>query len=222
MAARLIWMFLDDADVAHALKLLDEKDPGVVASNGRYLKGDPRALLENPSVLERRESVPGERRVVLFHRVHSRDIVVHEQPAGPFAGWSQIDEERSDCLVLRLGDAQAGKLEPARLYAHTNFWRGNDQTKKHHPFTKWVNASLKLLLRALPSTSVRFMHIGPSARKRAIAGELELTYLFRAIAPQPPPGPLALPVIQAPAIQAPPGTIESESSLADADEGASS
>ena len=119
--------------------------------------------------------------------------------SGPFAGWSQLDEERTDCLVLRLPDRIGKALEPARLYAQTNYWRGATQTKKRHPFTKWANACLRTALRALPPTGVRFMHIGPSALARATSGELELSYLFRSIAPRPPPGPVSLPVIQGPA-----------------------
>lgn len=196
MAARQIWLFLTPGDLEHAVALLERAAPGVVASGGRYLRGNPRALLDAPASLERRESLPGERRLYLLHRQHSAEVVVHPQPAGPFAGWSQIDEERTDALVLRVPEAPAGTLQPAQLYAHTQFWRGAVQTKKRHPFTKWANAALKLLLRELPATSVRFMRVGPEARAQALAGTLRLTYLERTIEPSPPPGPVALPVIK--------------------------
>ena len=44
MAARQIWLFLDDPDVASLIELLERADPGVVASGGRYFQGDPRGL----------------------------------------------------------------------------------------------------------------------------------------------------------------------------------
>ena len=51
-----------------------------------------------------------------FHQKHSAEVVTHPQPEGPFEGWSQIDEERSDCLVLRL------KTAPALLRPTTAEW----------------------------------------------------------------------------------------------------
>src|SRR4051794_15946858 len=100
MAARQIWLFLTDADVQDLLGRLERREPGLVASAGRYLKGDPAAVLTDPTKLERRESLPGESRHYLAHRKHSGDVVAHPQPLGPFAGWWQLDEERTDCLVL--------------------------------------------------------------------------------------------------------------------------
>src|SRR5919198_5623383 len=113
MAARQLWAFLTEVDVRDLLGKLERREPGLVSSSGRYLRGDPQELLRDPSKLERKESLPGEQRIYLFHRKHSADIVTHLQPAGPFKGWSQIDEERSDCLVLRLKQGQAGELEAA-------------------------------------------------------------------------------------------------------------
>ena len=100
MPARQLWAFLTDLDVEKLLAGIAAREPGLVISQGRYLRGDPRALLEDPAALERRESLPGERRTYLFHRKHSTDIVTNLQPEGPFAGWVQIDEERTDCMVL--------------------------------------------------------------------------------------------------------------------------
>src|SRR5438445_12611637 len=143
MAARLIWAFLTDEDVRDFLEKLEKREPGLVCSGGRYLRGDERELAGDPSKLERRESLPGERRLYLFHRKHSADIVTHVQPAGPFSGWSQIDEERSDCLVLRLKSAPEGELEPAQLYAHVTFWRAADKVRKRPMFSIWAAQTLK-------------------------------------------------------------------------------
>jgi hypothetical protein len=183
VAARLLWAFLTDKDVRDLLDRLEQREPGLVPSGGRYLRGDAQDLVKSPSTLERRESLPGEKRLYLFHRKHSADIVAHLQPAGPFAGWSQIDEERSDCLVLRLKSAAAGELEPAQLYAHVTFWRAADKVRKRPMFSIWAAQTLKWTKAQLVQTAVKFVRIGPDALAKAKGGELRLTYLYRQIAP---------------------------------------
>ena len=203
MAARQIWLFLTEADVRGLLSRLEQHEPGLVASSGRYLKGDPQALLGNPQVLARRESLPGEVRHYLFHRRHSADVVAHPQPAGPFTGWSQIDEERSDCLVLRVPAALPGEIGPSRLYASTSFWRGPVKTRKRPKFAIWANQTLRWILSQHPSTAIDFMRIGPDALARARLGELQPTYLYRPLAPEP--------IGRSPTVVAPEGTIVSAS-----------
>jgi hypothetical protein len=195
MAARQIWLFFSDADVRDLFARLEAHEPGHVTSAGRYLRGDPKQLLEPASTLERREALPGEARHYLLHRKHSASVVVHEQPAGPFAGWSQIDEERTDCLVLRVPKAEAGHLGPGRLYAHTSFWRGAAKTRKRPMFALWANQTLRWLVGQYPSSGVDFMRVGPDALAQAKAGALQLTYLYRPIAPEPAPsaGTVAVP-----------------------------
>jgi len=183
MPARQLWAFLSDADVRDLIRRIGEREPGLLVSGGRYLRGDPMALLHSPETLERRESLPGERRIYLLHRKHSTDIVAHPQPAGPFAGWSQIDEERTDCMVLRLKESPPGELEPARLYAHVNFWRAADKVRKRPLFSIWASQTLKWLAQQLPGTSAKMMRIGPDALAQAKAGALRLTYLYRTIEP---------------------------------------
>jgi hypothetical protein len=183
MPARQLWAFLTDRDVEELIAAVAAREPGLVVSQGRYFKGEPRALIEEPGKLERRESLPQERRVYLFHRKHSSAVVVHEQPAGPFAGWSQIDEERSDCIVLRIKELGPGMLEPVTIYAHVTFWRAADKERKRPMFSIWAGQTMKWLAARLPSTSVKFMRIGPEAQARARAGELKLTYLYRTIEP---------------------------------------
>src|SRR5262245_38749512 len=112
MAARQLWLFLTDPDVRSVLAILEGREPGLVVSQGRYLRGDPVDLLAAPARLERRESLPAERRLYLLHRKHSAEVVAHPQPAGPFAGWAQIDEERTDALVLRIPQERPDELEP--------------------------------------------------------------------------------------------------------------
>ena len=202
MAARQIWLFLTDADVRQLLQRLEEHEPGLVASSGRYLRGDPAAVLTDPSLLERRESLPGESRRYLAHRKHSGDAVAHQQPLGPFAGWSQLDEERTDCLVLRVPTSEAGALGPSRLYAHTSFWRGPKKTRKRPSFAIWANQTLRWVLAQYPSSGVDFMHIGPDALRLARSGALQLTYLYRPIAAEPAAGAATVPP--------PAGTIGSE------------
>jgi hypothetical protein len=184
MAARQLWAFLTETDVRDLLEQLERREPGLVHSGGRYLRGDPQELLRNPAELERKESLPGERRIYLFHRKHSADVVAHLQPAGPFKGWSQIDEERSDCLVLQLKNAPPGELLPARLYAHVTFWRAADKVRKRPMFSIWAAQTLKWASARLPPTAVKSVRIGSDALAKAKGGELRLTYLYRQIAPE--------------------------------------
>jgi hypothetical protein len=186
MAARQLWVFLTPSDVTSLLEKIAAREAGLVVSEGRYLRGAAHALLADPSRLERREALPNERRIYLFHPKHSQDLLAHEQPAGPFAGWSQIDEERSDCLVLRVPLAREGICEPSRLYAHTSYWRSGDKLRKRPPFSVWANQTLRWLINELPASSVRFMRLGPEAQARALEGTLALTYLLRTISPSPP------------------------------------
>jgi len=185
MPARQLWAFLTESDVAGLIARIAEREPGLSWSKGRYFKGDPKALLENPEGLERRESLPGERRIYLLHRKHSAEIVTHVQPAGPFAGWSQIDEERTDCLVLRLKDAPQGELQPAQLYAYVNYWRAADKARKRPMFSIWASQTLKWAEKQLPSTASKMLRIGPDALAKAKAQQLKLMYLYRPIAPEP-------------------------------------
>lgn len=183
MPARQLWMFLTDLDVERLIGELAARDPGLVASRGRYLRGDPQDLVRAPEKLERRESVPGESRTYLLHPKYSSEVVTHLQTEGPFEGFAQIDEERTDCLVLARKTPRSGELEPARLYAHVNFWRAADKVRKRPMFSIWASQILKWLEPRLPPTSVDFMRIAPDALARAKAGELKLTYLYRTIAP---------------------------------------
>jgi hypothetical protein len=182
MPARQLWAFLTEADVRELIDSLAAREPGLVVSQGRYLRGDPRALLDGPGSLERRESLPGERRLYLLHRKHSQDVVVHPQPEGPFAGWAQIDEEKSDCLVLRIKESPPGELEPAQIHAHVTYWRAADKVRKRPMFSIWAGQTLKWIAGRLPPTSAKMIRIGPDAMARARAGELRLMYLYRSIA----------------------------------------
>lgn len=183
MPARQIWAFLTDRDIEALIAKIAAREPGLVWSQGRYLRGDPRMLLEAAAKLERRESLPGERRIYLLHRKHCADIVVHPQPAGPFAGWSQIDEERTDCLVLLVKNPPPGELEPAKLYGHVTFWRAADKARKRPMFSIWAGQLLKWVAAELPPTSAKMLRIGPDALEKARAGEVKLSYLYRRIEP---------------------------------------
>jgi hypothetical protein len=183
MPARQLWAFLTDADMSDLIARIGAREPGLVVSQGRYLRGDPRLLLEDPALLERRESLPGERRTYLMSRKHSAEIVTHLQPAGPFRGWSQIDEERTDCIVLARKDSPAGELESARIYAHVTYWRSADKVRKRPKFSIWAGQTLKWLAAQLPPTSAKMIRIGPDAQAQAKAGKLRLMYLYRQIEP---------------------------------------
>src|SRR5437868_1186917 len=66
MAARQIWLFLADADIPELFARLEHKEPGLVASSGRYFRGDPSSLLTDPSALERAQR--GEARLTYLYR----------------------------------------------------------------------------------------------------------------------------------------------------------
>ena len=197
MAARQLWLFLTSADVQTLLSTLEAREPGLICSQGRYLRGEAKDLLAAPEKLDRRDSLPGEKRLYLLHRKHSADVIAHLQPAGPFASWMQIDEERTDALVLRIPDEAPTEIQPARLYAHTSYWRGAEKIRKKPVFSLWANQTLRWLGAQLPRSAADFIRIGPDALARAKAGTLRLTYLYRPIAPEKRPGD--------PDIPAPPG-----------------
>ena len=183
MPARQVWAFLTAADVRDLIEKIDPLDPGLVASQGRYLRGDPQLLVKDPAALERRESLPNQRRTYLFHRRRSADIVTHLQPAGPFEGWSQIDEERSDCIVIARKIAPPGELEPSEIYAHVTYWRAATKERKRPMFSIWASQVIKWLGKQLPRTSAKMIRIGPDALAQAKSGKLRLMYLYREIAP---------------------------------------
>jgi hypothetical protein len=183
MPARQLWAFLTERDLRELIDQIGLREPGLAVSQGRYLRGDPQALLRDPRALERRESLPGERRLYLLHAKYSADIVTHLQPAGPFAGWSQIDEEKTDCIVVRLKDAAQGDLEPARIYAHVTWWRAADKMRKRPMFSIWAAQTLKWIAARLPRTSTRMIRIGPEALAEAKEGRVRLRYLYRTIKP---------------------------------------
>ena len=183
MAARQLWAFLTSTDVEDLIAKISAREPGLVVSQGRYLRGDPRMLLEDPARLERRESLPGERRIYLLHRKHSADIVTHAMAEGPFAGWSQIDEDRTDCLVLKVKDSPPGELLPASLYMQVTYWRAAYKARKRPMFSIWASQTLKFVEPQLQRTKARLIRIGPDALQKATRGELKLTYLYRQIEP---------------------------------------
>lgn len=185
MPARQLWMFLTDRDVATVIGDVAAREAGLVVSSGRYLRGDPQDLLRAPERLQRRESLPFETRTYLLHPKYTGDIVAHLQHEGPFAGFSQIDEERTDCLVLARRLARDRELEPSRLYAHVTFWRAADKVRKRPMFSIWASQTLKWLEKRMARTAVEFMRIGPDALAKAKSGELRLTYLYRGISPEP-------------------------------------
>ena len=183
MPARQLWAFLTERDVRELIDQIGAREPGLAVSQGRYLRGEPQALLRDPRALERRDSLPGERRLYLLHAKYSADIVTHLQPAGPFAGWTQIDEEKTDCIVIRLKQAPEGELEPARIYAHVTYWRAADKERKRPMFSIWASQTLKWMAARLPPTSAKMIRIGADALARAKEGQVRLTYLYRTIQP---------------------------------------
>ena len=193
MPARQLWAFLTERDVRELIDQIGAREPGLAVSQGRYLRGEPQALLRDPRALERRDSLPGERRLYLLHAKYSADIVTHLQPAGPFAGWTPIDSprradlpklrEKTACIVIRLKQAPEGELEPARIYAHVTYWRAADKERKRPMFSIWASQTLKWMAARLPPTSAKMIRIGADALAQAKGGQVRLRYLYRTIQP---------------------------------------
>ena len=104
MPARQLWAFLTDADVRELIGKIGGREPGLAVSQGRYLRGDPQALLVDPAALERRESLPGERRTYLddwvTSSVYDFDALAPKQTiAGP-----AIVESAMTTVLLRPGE----------------------------------------------------------------------------------------------------------------------
>ena len=174
MAARQLWAFLTDRDVEELIAKIAAREPGLVVSQGRYLRGDPRMLLEDPAKLERRESLPGERRIYLLHRKHCSEIVAHVQPAGPFEGWAQIDEDRTDCLVLRLkettGQATVATITVLRRGGVNGFQTDFLEGDRGAPLEP-AGASFRLTLAPYQLATVRIV---PRANHLDSAGSLRV------------------------------------------------
>ena len=84
MPARQLWAFFTERDVEELIAKIAAREPGLAVSQGRYLLGNPQDLLDGPEKLERREALPGERRIYLLHRKHCSEIVTH---LAFYAGW---------------------------------------------------------------------------------------------------------------------------------------
>src|SRR2546428_14140582 len=121
MAARQLWLFLTGEDVRWLLDTLEAHEPGLIWSQGRYLRGDAPDLLAAPAQLERRESLPGERRLYLLHRRYSTEVVAHLQPAGPVAGGAQSDQNGGAPRGLGLPRNRAGREPAAPPHRDNNF-----------------------------------------------------------------------------------------------------
>src|SRR5439155_25705256 len=107
----------------------------------------------------------------------------HMQTARLLAGWTQMDEEKTDCIVIRMKQAPEGKLERVRIYAHVTYWRAADKERKRPMFSIWASQTLKWMAARLSLTSAKMMRIGADALAQAKGGQVRLRYLYRTIQP---------------------------------------
>lgn len=179
---RQAWLFLLEGEERAVLERLRSLEGGELrVVEGRYVRGKAAGFPGVPATLESRSAQPGERRLYVFHAEHSRSLVAHAQPQGPYAGWSLVDEERSDALVLVLPARRGLDVLPARLEAHLHVWRGDAKTRKHPPFITWAARLIRDTLRTYPRTGVPWLRATPGALAAARAGTARLSYLYRPI-----------------------------------------
>ncbi len=180
--------YLTPHDEAQLLREIDEADPGLVVLPGKYVDTtDGAALLADPDRFRFRAALRSQRRLYLAHRSHSKALVLHEQPEGPWQGLAALDDLRSEVLALELPAIAHGRLAPARLAASVLAFDGYERIRKGAAFGKWVARVLRALEARYPASSVEFVHVAPGAVTFA-AGGGQLTYLEEPVLPAPAGG----------------------------------
>ncbi len=182
---RQVRIFLDADDAEGLIQALDHGQ-GLKRLNGRFFHGDMERVRTQPEQLQAAELRPSEGWTHLIHPTFSREIVAHPVLEGPFAGWSRLDEVRSEVITLITPAADAQGLAPARLRANTHVWVGGDKIRKSAEFTQWVADAMRIV-ESYPVTQYDWIRIGPSAAAWARAGG-RVHYLFRPVALDPAPG----------------------------------
>lgn len=180
---RQVWVFMEEADERELLERVMSQAP-VRLLRGRYFRGDEADLRARPEELETAQLTRREHRTHLIHADISKSLVVHRHERGPYAGWSSLDEARSEVITLIRPDREERGLAPSRIQAATHAWFGGARLRKSPEFSQWVAAFLKDLERIYPATSFDWIHIAPEALRYAEAGG-RLHYLYKDVLPHP-------------------------------------
>ncbi len=182
---RQVRIFLEAADAEALIDVLDHGQ-GLKRLSGRFFRGDAARIRTDPEGLETAELRPSERWTHLIHPAFSGELVTHPVLEGPFAGWSRLDEIRSEVITLITPVKDAQGLAPARLRANTHLWSGGEKIRKSPAFTQWV-ADAMHLVESYPATEYDWIRIAPSAAAWARGGGC-VHYLFRTVRLEPAPG----------------------------------
>jgi len=186
---RQVWIYLTDDDEKELLARLSEKAP-LRRLQGRFFKGTESELRANPDALETKQLTSAERWTYLFHPAASEKLVVHTEDDGPFAGWSRVDEVRSEVLVLVRVSPDAQGLAPSRLQANTHAWFGGVKTRKSSDFSLWISDAMRIA-ESFPATAFDWIHAAPGAIDWARNGG-RLHYLYKPVGLEPASGTMRL------------------------------
>ncbi len=175
---RQVWLFLDETDEDTLFRALDHGQ-GLRRLGGRFFRGTAGDLTTRPGALETRELRQNEPWTLLIHPEVSRELVTYPVEEGPFAGWTRLDEIRSEVIAIirPLKDAQG--LAPGQVRANTHAWFGGKKVRKSAAFATWVADAMRIA-ETYPCTAYDWMRVAPSAAEWARGGG-RLQYLFRPV-----------------------------------------
>lgn len=173
-----IWVYLTPDDEASLLGRLSER-ASLRVVRGRFFKGDI-ATLRTAADLETADLRKGEHWTHLLHPTATQQLVAHPMTDGPYAGWSRLDEVRSEVLSIVRPDADAQGLAPARLVANSHAWFGGDKLRKGPAFSAWLAEAMSLVEQLCPRTQFDWIRVAPGAEAFARAGG-RLHYLYREV-----------------------------------------
>ncbi|MFM2151969.1 MAG: hypothetical protein RL199_404 [Pseudomonadota bacterium] len=174
-----VWIFLTPDDEAALIEELRARAP-IRLLRGRFFRGTVDDLRTNPEALETKAARRGESIVHLLHAEASRTLVAEPVTDGPFAGWTRLDEVRSEVVTIVRPEPEPQGLGPARVQASTHAWFSGTRLRKSPGFGRWVNDVLGVVS-ARPATAFDWMHAADGARALAGSGGV-LHYLYRPVA----------------------------------------
>jgi len=173
---RQIRVFLDEGDVAWLVRELSDPAPARVL-RGRYCRTAADGTTETA------QASPGEERIHLVWPGPSPLIVTHPVASGPHAGWTALDERRSEVLTVVRVDPDERGLAPSSVEAFIHLQTPAGKVGKSAGFASWVARSLSRVEELCPPTERPWLRAAPGARRQAVQG-LVLHYLGRSVDPQ--------------------------------------
>jgi hypothetical protein len=179
---RQVWIYMDEADEAEVIARLSEGH-GLRRLSGRFFKGSTQDVRERSEELETAQLKATERWIHLIHPTISKELVVHALTEGPFAGWSRLDEVRSEVITLVRPLRELQGLGPGHLQANTHAWFGGVKTRKSPAFASWASDAMRLV-ETYPATAFDWIRAAPAALAASQRGE-RLHYLYKTVEPAP-------------------------------------